>query len=103
MNPNLRILPEKTGKKIIRIEGLPEIEIDKNKAGIDNSNPSATIKSKFFWEILADVSLSISPDRKRIANVPAPTAKWNIATNTASLNAYKSEVKKKVPAKAATE
>jgi hypothetical protein len=53
--------------------------------------------------VFVGFSLSISPDKKRIANVPVPTANWKIAAKGASLNAYNSAVKKNVPAKAATE
>ena len=87
-----------------RKERLLDLEIERKIAGNDKSTPTTIIRSKFFRGVfLVGFSLSISPDKKRIANVPAPTANWKIATKRASLNAYNSAVKMNVPAKAATE
>jgi hypothetical protein len=87
-------IPEKT---------LVELEIEKKIAGKDKSTPTTVIKSKFFRGVFVGLSLNISPDKKRTANVPAPTANWKIAAKGASPNAYSKAVKKNVPAKAVTE
>ena len=62
-------------------EVVVEPEIDRKIAGKDKSAPAMMSKSKVFRGVFfAGFWVSISPDRKRIANVPAPTANWKIAT-----------------------
>ncbi len=81
-----------------------EPEIERKIAGKDKTTPMP-IKAKVFVGEAFFIGLSpnISPDKNRIANVPTPTENWNIAAKTEPLTMYNMAVKKKVPAKAATE
>ena len=79
-------------------------EIDKKTAGKDNIAPKpATAIIVVVFVFVSGLSLSISPERNKIAKVPMPTANWKIATKGASAKAYNNAVKKKVVVKAATE
>lgn len=81
-----------------------EPEIDRKMAGNDNTAPMP-IKAKVFLgeAFFTGLSPNISPDKKRMANVPTPTENWKIAAKIEPFTIYKIAVKKKVPAKAATE
>ena len=83
---------------------LFEPETERKIAGNDKTAPAPTKAPIRFGEaFFVGFSPSISPDKNRIANVPMPTANWNTAANMAPYRAYITAVKRKVPAKAATE
>lgn len=56
------------------------LEIESKIAGKDSNTPIPSKAPAFRGEVFfVDLSVSISPERKRIAKVPTPTANWKIA------------------------
>ncbi len=63
------------------LEYVPvELEIERKMAGNDKTNPAPIKAESFLGDVFfVDLSLNISPDKNRMANVPTPTANWKIA------------------------
>ena len=57
-----------------------ELEIERKRAGNDKTMPAPIKPESFLGDVFfVDLSLNISPDKNRMANVPIPTTNWKIA------------------------
>jgi hypothetical protein len=76
-----------------------EPETDKNIAGNDKTAPTPIRVPIRFGEVFFEgLSPNISPERKRIANVPTPTAKVKIAAKIALYSTRLTGKKRFLPA-----